>query len=135
MAMSPSIANAFVTDGSMSSGSITIRVEIPPIAAALQAQAEGAVGIASVSDAKSAVMISLPSEISSSEGGRAAIYTGSDMPVTFMPATGSALDLSPSQSTRLNGMVKKAFTFAPLSAEAIANPTRANGVALVIMAV
>lgn len=135
MAMTPATAQALTDVGTTSSGSITVRVEVPPIAAALQAQAEGAVGISSVSDAKSAVMVNLPSEISTREGGNAAIYYGSDIPVIFAPAAGSALILTSSRSSRMNGMIRESFSFAPLSASALSNPTRNNGVTLIIMAV
>lgn len=111
LAIVPGVASAGENLGSTSSGSVTIRVAVPPLTAALQGQAEGAVGLNSVVDTKSAIMISLPSTVSSMEIATAAVYAGSDNPVTlFMGQTGH-VSLTPSQTQRMNGMIRQSFTF------------------------
>ncbi|HEX7858449.1 MAG TPA: hypothetical protein VF503_32600 [Sphingobium sp.] len=116
MMVTPAAVHAEV--GNSSAGSMTIRVEIPPFAAALQAQSEGAVGIASVVDTKSALMVSIPSTISSAQGAGASVYHGSDAPVVVATQPGSQITLTPSRSSQLNGMVRESFDLVPLSSRA-----------------
>jgi hypothetical protein len=116
LAMLPGVASAADGIGSTSSGSITIRVEVPPLAAALQAQVDGAVGVDSVVDTKSAIMIRLPSTLSGSESATAALYYGSDMPVTLTPAQSANMTLTPAKAERLNGMIRQSFSFSSTSA-------------------
>lgn len=124
--IAPVAAHAGENLGSTSSGSITIRVQVPPLAAALQAQAEGAVGINSVVDTRSAVMISLPSTVSELEIATAAVYSGSDMPVVFAADRKANVAISSPHSQRLNGMTRQSFTFSTATAGGALTPEGAG---------
>jgi hypothetical protein len=108
----PLAAHASEGAGMTSSGSITIRVVIPPIAAALQAQAEGAVGIWTVEDGKSALMINLPSSVDGKQNATAMVYHGSDMPIAIVADANSMVTLTSMRPTRLNGLTRESFSIA-----------------------
>lgn len=109
LGMAPLAAHASEGAGTTSSGSVTIRVVIPPIAAALQAQAEGAVGIWTVEDEKSALMINLPSSVDGKQNAAAMVYHGSDMPIAIAADANSAVTLTSARPTRLNGLTRESF--------------------------
>ncbi len=104
----PGIANASSAIGTQSSGTVTITVDIPPISAALRAQAEGAVGLWTVTDSTSSLMIKLPDSVGVADPATAAIYHGSN--VQFDVSVESPrVQIAAKAPEAMNGMTRESF--------------------------
>ena len=102
-------ANASELNGG-SSATMTITVTIPPFLAALAAQQEGAVGLWTVTDDKSALMIKTPDTVVAGQEGEAAIYSGSSVLFSLLPEVGTSLLIKERGTTVDNGLRRQAFS-------------------------
>lgn len=91
------------------SGTVTITVNIPPFAAALAAQAEGAVGLWTMVDSQSALMVKLPNSIDNSEGEvEAAVFTPASAPFS-VSVTNPGMKIASGKVAMRNGLVRHGF--------------------------
>lgn len=92
------------------SGTVSITVEIPPFAAGLAAQAEGAVGLWTMVDNQSTLMVKLPDTVSNADGDvEAAIFTAVSTPFS-LSVVDAAMNVALQQPTVTNGLVRHGFT-------------------------
>ncbi|RYG79681.1 MAG: hypothetical protein EON59_15860 [Alphaproteobacteria bacterium] len=92
------------------SGNVTITVNIPPFAAGLAAQAEGAVGLWTMVDDQSTLMVKLPGALEKGESAvEAAVFSAASTPFKLAVA-GSSLELAASTRTASNGLIRHGFT-------------------------
>lgn len=103
------------------SGTVTITVEIPPFAAGLAAQAEGAVGLWTMIDNQSTLMVKLPDTVSSDDGDvQAAIFTAVSTPFSVSVAD-MGMNVALQRPTVTNGLVRHGFTLRHSGTVASAN--------------
>lgn len=92
------------------SGNVTITVNIPPFAAGLAAQAEGAVGLWTMVTDQSTLMVKLPDSLPIGETAvEAAVFSAAGTPFR-LALTGSSLDLAPAAISASNGLIRHGFT-------------------------
>jgi hypothetical protein len=105
-----SAQSAHAASGDMqSSSTVTITVEIPPFAAGLAAQAEGAVGLWTMIDSQSTLMVKLPDAINDDEDIEAAVFTSASTPVSVGLLDSNA-EVALRQASSSNGLVRHGFT-------------------------
>ncbi|MHA3840733.1 hypothetical protein ACX0GZ_05880 [Sphingomonas aestuarii] len=92
---------------------MTITVTIPPFLAALAAQRDGAVGLWTVTDDRSALMVKTPNEIVAGAVSEAAIYHGSSMLFSVAADAQAPFAVRPGATTSDNGLRRRAFLIAP----------------------
>ena len=91
-------------------GTVTITVNIPPFAAGLAAQAEGAVGLWTMTDDQSTLMVKIPESLGSDENQvEAAIFTPASAPFNLSVAN-LGMEVAPAQIRVSNGLVRHGFT-------------------------
>ncbi|WP_301075662.1 hypothetical protein [Sphingomonas sp.] len=113
--------------GSRDSSTFSITVNIPPIAAALDAQAEGAVGLWTVSSNQAALMIKMPDRVSSDADVEAAIFSSGGA-LFSLSAPQSPLVISAKSSTIKNGLRRESFALRA------AADSKANGLTVLVSA-
>ncbi|MDF2602827.1 hypothetical protein [Sphingomonas sp.] len=94
--------------GSHDSSTFRITVNIPPIAAALAAQAEGAVGLWTVSSSQAPLMIKMPDRVSPDADVEAAVFSSGGM-LFSLSAPQAPLIINATSSTVNNGLRREAF--------------------------
>jgi hypothetical protein len=107
--------------GAESTGTVTITVNIPPFAAGLAAQGEGAVGLWTVSTDSSALMLKLPDTLTSDKAADAAIFTNGNTVLDISVDAPSRLEIVRTGSRVDNGLVRPALSLRPLDA-ALSDP-------------
>lgn len=107
--------------GAESTGAVTITVNIPPFAAGLAAQGEGAVGLWTVSTDSSALMLKLPDTLTSDKAADAAIFTNGNTVLDISVDAPSRLEIVRTGSRVDNGLVRQALSLRPLDA-ALSDP-------------
>lgn len=118
-----------------SSGSVTITVNIPPFAAGLAAQAEGAVGLWTMIDDQSTLMVKLPDSVSSGGGEvEAAVFTPASAPFS-VSVTNPGMKVASLQSTASNGLIRHGFTLRHAGFMAPAGMPPAGSATLIIAGV
>jgi hypothetical protein len=105
IAASPAYASEL---GASDSASFRITVNIPPFLAALAAQAEGAVGLWTVSSNHEALMVKVPDTIAEGAEAEAAIFHNGDTLFT-LSAPQSPLVVTSGASSVANGLRRQAF--------------------------
>jgi hypothetical protein len=113
LAAMPTLAQASPEVGTQSTGSVSIRVVIPPFAAALRAQSEGAVGLWTIANT-SGLMIQLPDQIEANGKVDAAIYRSRDVQFT-VSVKSPMVELKPKTAEVLNGLTRESFGLAAKS--------------------
>ncbi|MDB5714166.1 MAG: hypothetical protein JWO15_1563 [Sphingomonadales bacterium] len=103
------IAHASPLIGNPSAGAVNITVDIPPFAAALKAQGEGAVGLWTVTDSNSGLMLRLPEKIEGANAASISIYHSSGVQF-FVSAPAEQFAIASTTSDRLNGMIRESFS-------------------------
>jgi hypothetical protein len=109
--------------GSESTGTVTITVNIPPFAAGLAAQGEGAVGLWTVSTDSSALMLKIPDTLTSNEATEAAIFTSGNTLFDVAVDAPSRVEIVRTGMRVDNGLVRQALSLRPLDAASIASTT------------
>lgn len=109
--------------GSESTGSVTITVNIPPFAAGLAAQGEGAVGLWTVSTDSSALMLKIPDRLTSNEAAEAAIFTSGNTLFDVAVDAPSRVEIVRTGMRVDNGLVRQALSLRPLEGASIAPTT------------
>lgn len=131
-----SVQSAHAAGGDVqSSGTVTITVEIPPFAAGLAAQAEGAVGLWTMVDNQSTLMIKLPDSIS--RGGadvEAAVFTPASAPFS-VSVLNAGMKVAPQQTRSSNGLIRHGFTLRHAEIAALADGRRDDTATLIIAGV
>lgn len=95
---------------SQSSDAMTITVTIPPFAAGLAARDEGAVGLWTMTDDQSALMVKLPNSLDGSESElEAAVFSSASTPVS-VSTSNVGVQIEPVAPTISNGLVGRRFT-------------------------
>ena len=107
--------------GAESTGTVTITVNIPPFAAGLAAQGEGAVGLWTVSTDSSALMLKLPDTLTSDKAADAAIFTNGNTVLDVSVDAPSRLEIVRTGSRVDNGLVRQALSLRSLDA-ALSDP-------------
>lgn len=107
--------------GSESTGTVTITVNIPPFAAGLAAQGEGAVGLWTVSTDSSALMLKLPDMLTADKVAEAAIFTNGNTVLDVSVDAPSKLEIVRTGTRTDNGLVRQALSLRPLDA-ALSDP-------------
>lgn len=107
--------------GNESTGTVTITVNIPPFAAGLAAQGEGAVGLWTVSTDGSALMLKLPDTLTD-KAAEAAIFTSGNTVLDVSVDAPSKLEIVRTGMRADNGLVRQALSLRPLDA-ALTDPT------------
>jgi hypothetical protein len=102
--------------GAESTGAVTITVNIPPFAAGLAAQGEGAVGLWTVSTDSSALMLKLPDTLTSDKAAEAAIFTNGNIVLDISVDAPSRIEIVRTGSRVDNGLVRQALSLRPLDA-------------------
>jgi hypothetical protein len=102
--------------GSESTGTVTITVNIPPFAAGLAAQGEGAVGLWTVSTDSSALMLKIPDRLTSNEAAEAAIFTNGNTLFDVAVDAPSRVEITRTGMRVDNGLVRQALSLRPLDA-------------------
>lgn len=108
--------------GAESTGTVTITVNIPPFAAGLAAQAEGAIGLWTVSTDSSALMLKLPDTLPSDKAAEAAIYTSGNNLFDVSADSASKIEIVRTGSRVDNGLVRQTLSLRPLDG-ALADPS------------
>jgi hypothetical protein len=121
------------------SDSFSISVTLPPIAAALQAQAQGAVGLSTLDQPGGGLMVRAPDALAQGTPGTLDVFTLKGAVVSVRVADGgpsgapSALaSVTPVATTPLNGMDRNTFSIAPASGALDPQDPNANVVSLVV---
>ena len=109
--------------GGESTGTVTITVNIPPFAAGLAAQGEGAVGLWTVSTDSSALMLKIPDTLTSNEATEAAIFTSGNTLFDVAVDAPSRVEIVRTGMRVDNGLVRQALSLRPLDAASIAPTT------------
>lgn len=107
--------------GHSSSATMTITVTIPPFLAALAAQQDGAVGLWTVTDDKSALMIKT-SDLVIGEDSETAIYSGRAMLFSVAPEVGAGLEIKATGATSDNGLRRQSYNVSTSLATTQAKP-------------
>jgi hypothetical protein len=116
-------------------GSVTITVNIPPFAAGLAAQAEGAVGLWTMTDDQSTLMVKIPDSFASGENQvEAAIFTAAGTPFS-LSVTNPGIEVAPAQVQISNGLVRRGFTLRNADVFAGSEGLREGAATLVIAGV
>jgi hypothetical protein len=102
--------------GSESTGTVTITVNIPPFAAGLAAQSEGAVGLWTISTDSSALMLKIPDRLTSNEAAEAAIFTNGNTLFDVAVDAPSRVEITRTGMRVDNGLVRQALSLRPLDA-------------------
>lgn len=92
---------------SESSAAVRITLTIPPFAAGLAAQAEGAVGLWTMNGSKVPLMVKLPDAIGQGDS-EAAIFTTGGTPVRIASSS-PAVSVAPQTRVTNNGLVRHGF--------------------------
>ena len=108
--------------GSESTGTVTITVNIPPFAAGLAAQGEGAVGLWTVSTDSSALMLKIPDTLTSNEAAEAAVFTNGNTLFDVAVDAPSRVEITRTGMRVDNGLVRQGLSLRPLDAASI-DPT------------
>lgn len=134
LAIALSTAPAQAADA-QSTGSVTITVNIPPFAAGLAAQAEGAVGLWTMTDDQSTLMVKLPESLPGSESQvEAAIFTPSSAPFS-VSVTNPGMEVAPLQIKATNGLVRHGFTLRHAGISSTPDARREDTATLIIAGV
>ena len=111
------------------SGSFSITVTIPPIAAGLQAVSQGAVGLSTLDQPGGGLLVATPDQVSQGSSGKFEVFGLDGTPVTARVAdsgpagTPSKLaTVSQTATTQLNGMVQTSFSVTPSGAIGTPSP-------------
>ncbi len=118
-AASPAMAGQL---GSQDSSTFQITVNIPPIAAALAAQAEGAVGLWTVSSNQAPLMIKMPDRVPANGDVEAAVFSSGGI-LFSLSAPQAPLIISAKSSTVNNGLRREAFVLRASSGAAVTGVT------------
>jgi hypothetical protein len=108
--------------GSQDSSTFQITVNIPPIAAALAAQAEGAVGLWTVSSNQAPLMIKMPDRVPANGDVEAAVFSSGGI-LFSLSAPQAPLIISAKSSTVNNGLRREAFVLRASSGAAVTGVT------------
>jgi len=98
------------------SGSFSVSVTLPPIAAGLQAQSEGAVGLNSLDQPGQGLMVRSPDQIAPGDQGQLQVFTLQGRSVTVRVADGgpagapsTLASVQPGPTVPMNGMDRTTF--------------------------
>ena len=105
------------------SGSFTITVTIPPIAAGIQAVNAGAVGLSTLDQPGGGLLVSTPDQVRPGSSSKFDVFSLNGTAVTARVADGgpsgapsNLATVKPVGTTQLNGMVHTSFTVVPAGA-------------------
>lgn len=127
---------AYAASGdAQSSGAVTITVEIPPFAAGLAAQAEGAVGLWTMVDNQSTLMIKLPDSVRRDGGDiEAAVFSPASAPFSIA-VLNPGMKVAAQEARSNNGLVRHGFTLRHTGLVASADVARDDTATLIIAGV
>ncbi len=107
--------SAYAADIGEDTASVNITINIPPFAAAIAAEAEGAVGLWTVSTSSSPLMVKLPSEVSEGQVSEGAIFASQGVMLDVRADKGSPIQVERTTVTANNGLLRQGLSLRSVS--------------------